>query len=518
MANIVEIILKAVDNASPVIKKLGLSMEDMGRQMQKVGMGMSLAVTTPLMLLGKSSVDAARDLNESLNKVNVVFKDNSKVIQEWSENSAQAFGLSKQKALEAAGTYGNLFSAMGLGADETAKMSTELVQLAADLASFNNIDVEDALHKLRSGLVGEVEPLRTLGVNFNQAMVEAKAFEMGLADVNGELTTADLVMARYALILEFTKNAQGDFANTSDGLANSQRILSATFENTKAKLGEVMLPMVLQVTQNLVKLAEGFNNMSPGVQKAAVSFGMLLAATGPLLSIFGTLLTVINGLSTALGTGGALAGAAGAAKTALAGLGGIIGGLSLPILALIAAIGALIFVIIKFGAQAKDTFMMIATIINSAMQYIQSQVVRALAVFVLEFSKAIAKVRGLGWRELGSAIISGITSGLRAAASVLVGAMINIAKQAVTAAKAILGMKSPSKVFEVIGQQMMYGMASGVTKGTILPMNALGNSIPQLVGASAGLTINMNNSLNSNVDIEMLAYRVAAVIQRKTRR
>ena len=107
-------------------------------------------------------------------------------------------------------------------------MSQGLVQLAADLASFNNIGVDEALLKLQSGLVGETEPLRALGVNLNAAAVQAEALKMGLAANVETLTAADMAQARYALILQQTTTAQGDLARTSDGWANQNRILQAT--------------------------------------------------------------------------------------------------------------------------------------------------------------------------------------------------------------------------------------------------------------------------------------------------
>jgi len=99
-----------------------------------------------------------------LNKVEVVFGENAAAIKQWSKDAAEAFGMSRQKALEAAGTFGNLFRALGLGTPQASDMSKKLVQLAADLASFNNANPEEVLLALRSGLVGEAEPLRKFGV------------------------------------------------------------------------------------------------------------------------------------------------------------------------------------------------------------------------------------------------------------------------------------------------------------------------------------------------------------------
>lgn len=188
------------------------------------------------------SIQAASNLEESISKVGVVFGEFSDEVEAFAQTGPRALGLANAEALEFAGTFGNLFVSMGLGQEAAADMSAEIVQLGADLASFNNIEVDEALIKLRAGLVGEFEALRTVGVALNAAVVEQKAFELGLADANGELTEAAKIQARYALILEQTGTAQGDFARTADGIANTQRTLRAEFENIRAEIGQALLP------------------------------------------------------------------------------------------------------------------------------------------------------------------------------------------------------------------------------------------------------------------------------------
>lgn len=335
---------KAVDKATNKTTELGKSM-------MKIGGVMTASLTVPLTALGVTSIDSASSLNESMNKVQVVFGDTSQSIIDFSENSAKALGMSQQQALEATGTFGNLFSSMGLGQKSTVDMSTGLVQLAADLASFNNIDPSEALEKLRSGIVGETEPLRSLGVNLSAAAVTAKAMEMGLADSNGKLNEAALVTARYQLILDQTKNSQGDFARTSDGLANSTRIVKAEFENVKAQLGQALLPIITQLMQALIPLLNWFNNLNPSVKNTIVIVLGLVAALGPLITGIGGVITTISSLS-------------GVATTVFPVIAGLIGAVSLPVIALIAAIGALIAVILIFGKDAWNTVTMVAKIIE----------------------------------------------------------------------------------------------------------------------------------------------------------
>lgn len=223
-----------------------------------------------------SAISGASDLNESLSKVRVVFGENAGAIESWASKASTSMGQSRQQALEAAGTFGNLFDALGLGSKDAANMSQSVVGLATDLSSFNNIGTDVALEKLRAGLVGEVEPLRTLGVNLNAAMVEAKAMEMGLADANGEISESAKVQARYALILEQTKNAQGDFARTSGGLANQQRILKASWTDLKAGIGQALLPVITSLVKVLA--GEVVPAMNAAIEHTKTFAGVIKAA------------------------------------------------------------------------------------------------------------------------------------------------------------------------------------------------------------------------------------------------
>ena len=343
------------------------SFSSIASSLRKAGGVMTAAVTAPLMLLGREAVNAASDMEESLSKVGVVFGDLSDEVVAWSETSAESFGLSQQAALEAAGTFGNLFTAMNLPADAAAEMSTELVQLAGDLASFNNITVDEALTKLRAGLVGEVEPLRTLGVQLSAATVEAKAMAMGLADAEGELSQSALAQARYALILEQTATAQGDYARTSDGLANSQRTLQAQLSDLAAELGTVLLPYITDLVNWISQAVQWFDGMSPSVQKVVVVIGVLAAAIGPVLMGIGMMIPAI--------------------EAAIAVFGVIAGILSGPVLLAIAAVVGIVALLYtawtnNWGGIPEKTRAVIDFIsekVQAGLEFIQGVVNSALA-------------------------------------------------------------------------------------------------------------------------------------------
>jgi hypothetical protein len=228
----------------------------------------------------QSTVMAASNLSESIAKSNTVFGKNAQVIQDWSKTTATALGVSRQAALEAAGTYGNLFRAFGISEQESAKMSTSLVTLAADLASFNNVAIEDALLALRSGLSGETEPLKRFGIALNEARLKEQALADGLIKTTkGTLPQAIKTQAAYALIMKDSALAQGDVARTAGGLANQMKFLKAGLDDAKAGFGEALLPIVLNVVTALNQdLLPAIKNTTTAFSEQGLAGGFKAAA------------------------------------------------------------------------------------------------------------------------------------------------------------------------------------------------------------------------------------------------
>ncbi|MFN8521300.1 MAG: hypothetical protein U0667_18405 [Chloroflexota bacterium] len=265
--------LASVDKSVGGLEK---TVRSFGKGAKLIGAGIAGAFAVDSVVdFAKGAIDAASDLSESMSKVNVVFGDSADSIVRWSQTSDRAMGLSQQKALEAAGTFGNLFDALGLAEDKTKDMSKGVVQLASDLASFNNADVTETLDALQSGLLGEAEPMRRFGASLSEARTKAYGMEHGLGELvkTGKsftfvMTDAEKVQARYGLILEDTANAQGDFARTSDGLANKQRILNAQAENLSAAIGGGLMTAVSLGVDAVTTLGDAFHAlwrvMNPG--------------------------------------------------------------------------------------------------------------------------------------------------------------------------------------------------------------------------------------------------------------
>jgi hypothetical protein len=271
-----------------------------------VGILGALAASAGVQVIARefgAAIQSAASFNEAISKTNVVFGQFADEVEAFAATGPEALGLSNQAALEATATFGNLFTALGLSQQAAADLSPDIVQLAADLASFNDTSVDDALTALRSGLVGEVEPLRRLGVAINAASVEAKALELGLVGVNGEVSEAAKVQARYALILEQTTNAQGDFARTADGVANRQRSLVARFEDLRREVGEALLPAFEEILKVAPQIVDAIEGMVPAIASAAQSFGDFVASTEGVFDRLGQIQQGFGALGDVFGVG-----------------------------------------------------------------------------------------------------------------------------------------------------------------------------------------------------------------------
>ena len=197
----------------------------------------------------KGAIQGASDLNETSTKIEAIFGDGSSAIQDFAANASNDLGQTNQAALDASATFGIFGKSAGLSGVDLTDFSTGLTGLATDLASFNNTSPEAAVQAIGSALRGESEPLRAYGVLLDDATLKARAMSLGLIETTTQaLTPQQKVLAAQAEIYAQTGDAQGDFAKTSDGLANQQRILSASFTDMKTEIGAKFLPIVVKVT------------------------------------------------------------------------------------------------------------------------------------------------------------------------------------------------------------------------------------------------------------------------------
>lgn len=190
----------------------------------------------------KNSITLARDFNEIQSKANTIFGESSRAINDWADNAAVGFGQSKAQALDAAATFGNMFSQLGMGAGVTADMSQKMVELASDFASFHNADITQVLEAQQAAFRGEYDAVQRFVPTINAAAVEQKALAMTGKETTKELTAQEKAVAAYQLMLDNAGAAMGDFERTSGSLSNQQRVLSAQWQNLQADIGQALIP------------------------------------------------------------------------------------------------------------------------------------------------------------------------------------------------------------------------------------------------------------------------------------
>ena len=397
-----------------VMHEAGNKVSAFGDKVSDAGTAM-LPATGAIVAAGALAVNAGSDMLESQNKVEVAFQDSADKVKAFAETTLETYGIAKGTALDMAALFGDMATSMEIPQDAAADMSESLVGLAGDLASFKNLELQQAQDALKGIFTGETESLKNLGVvmtqdnllrfamqqgmidtaksasqlqkeelalekaqsTYNQAVkkygknsleardaafkvseAEAKLNENAKASLD-TLTTAEMVQLRYAYVLNATKNAQGDFANTSDGAANSMRVASEAIKEVSADFGVLLAPyaaeaaqMVSEVLKYIIALPDGQKQVILLVAALVAGIGPLLIAGGKLISGAGTVISLLGkfpmlltsakaGFTAISGVmSGALSSGIGAVSTAFSFLA------ANPIVLVIAAIAALVAVFV----------------------------------------------------------------------------------------------------------------------------------------------------------------------------
>lgn len=249
----------------------------------------------------KDAVVGASDLNETLSKSEVIFGSNAKQIETWGNSAAKTVGMSKEAAIAAAAGFGDMFTQIGFTDDAAAEMSKSVVQAAADLGSFSNLDTADVAERISAAFRGEYDSLQAVIPNINAARVESEALAATGKTVASELTAQEKAAAVLAIVQTDGARAMGDFARTSDGAANAAKITTASLEDQQAKLGGALLP----VWNNFLSFVNttvipAFSTLVTWITENSDILGGLALAIGSAAAAFGILkgaLALYNGVS-----------------------------------------------------------------------------------------------------------------------------------------------------------------------------------------------------------------------------
>ena len=246
-----------VQNGVSAIKK---SFNGLGSAVKKIGLliGGAFAVGK-LVQFGKECTKLGSDLNEVQSVVNVVFPNMTEKVNEFSKKAVKTAGLSETMAKKYVGLFGSMAKQFNFTESQAYDMSTQLTQLAGDVASFYNISQDLAYIKLKSVFSGETETLKDIGVVMTQNALDEYALANGYGKTTSAMTEQEKVALRLAFVQKQLSAASGDFIRTSDSWANQVRVMQLQIQSLKATVGQglinIFTPVIKVINTLLAKLA-----------------------------------------------------------------------------------------------------------------------------------------------------------------------------------------------------------------------------------------------------------------------
>lgn len=289
----------ALKSAGDKAKELGNKMKSVGNKMSEIGQSMTATVTAPIVAGFTVAGKVASDYEEALNKIDTAFGKNADSVKKFTNTTTEQFGISKAAAAEMTSGFGALAKGIGLSESEAAKMSTSLTGLTGDLASYFNTSQDEAATALESIFTGETEALKKFGIVMNDTNLKQFAADHGL--VWKEMSQGEKTMLRYQYVLEKTKDAQGDYARTSDGTANSVKTAKAALEDLALTFGTKVLPIITPMIQKATELVQKFSSLPAPIQEIIVKAALIAAVVGPIILIVGKVISVVGTIMSLIG-------------------------------------------------------------------------------------------------------------------------------------------------------------------------------------------------------------------------
>lgn len=262
----------------------------------------------------RKSIGIAADLTEVQNVIDVSFGAMSSMVEDFTSTSVQKFGMSELAAKKMSGVFMAMGKSLGAPQKEMAEMSIELTKLAADMASFYNVEQEAVGEDLQSVFTGTVRPLRDYGLDLTQASLQQYAFSQGIQKSVRDMTQLEKVQLRYNYVMANTDHIQGDYARTSLSWSNQVRLLGQQFQQLGGIVGGTMInafkPFLQAMNQVIAKIISVAKAISDALGKI---FGWQYQVSGGGAGMAG----ITGDLDDAAGAADDLAGGAGGAADKL---------------------------------------------------------------------------------------------------------------------------------------------------------------------------------------------------------
>lgn len=327
---------KGLDRLATKAEKADDKMQRLGDRAVAVGKKMTLFVTVPILAAAGATIKLGMDAVESRNLFEVSMGAMTQAADKWSAHLSDKMGINRYESQRLIGTFNVMLKSLGQNEKGAYDMAKGLAELGYDMASFFNLEPEEAFDKLRSAITGETEPLKRLGIVVNETTIKQWALNKGLIEQGQVLTENQKITARYNVIMERTTAAHGDMERTLDSPANKLRVLKSRITETATEIGIKLLPTFEKMLGHIEKMVKWFSDLSEANKKQIMTLMGIAAAAGPVMIAFGKFIKI--------------APAVGKAFTLMTGPLGIV-------VAAAAAVGLAIDQLVKKSMEASDVEM-----------------------------------------------------------------------------------------------------------------------------------------------------------------
>lgn len=274
------------DQASDSVKKLSNNVSGLSKVLKLVNFTAFIASCKRIGTTIYGLVNQTSQYIQKMNQFKSIMGDSAKEAQGFIDKAERILGLDPEQMMGSLSSFQTLTKGFGIASDEAYKMSKNLTQLAADMSSFTGESMDLALQRIKSGISGEIEPMRKWGIALDQATLQETAYALGINKRVAEMTRAQKTELAYYQIMHATQYAQGNMARAMLTPANAIRILQTEFKQLGRAIGSVFIPIALAITQILTELArkltalfgfkiEDYDFSASTVQDIGASFGDL---------------------------------------------------------------------------------------------------------------------------------------------------------------------------------------------------------------------------------------------------
>lgn len=215
---------------------------------------------------GSECVEMASNVQEMQNKFDVVFSGMTDDIEDWASTYSKSIGRNSNTIKGYLADNQNMFVGMGMTRDQGAKLSEQLVEMALDLASFNNLNETDAVNAMSKAIMGQTESAKQLGAVLNENTRKMAMEQLGYKGKFEALTEAQKMEVNYQAIVNQSADAIGDCARSLDSYKGRQIQATSAVENLKEKIGGYLIPVMTKLQEKIGTVANWFSDhLDPAV-------------------------------------------------------------------------------------------------------------------------------------------------------------------------------------------------------------------------------------------------------------